>query len=290
LTPDERDDQIAHARIEASLSDGSLSSDCYEDRRCEFYTMLAFPYEDMYVGLLLVFYASYEYNRIGLANQSGPAEIQLVASRDLIDWYRLGDREPFIPKGKIGDFDWGMSWYCSLPIVQNDKLLFYYTGVVHNHGGEKDVQVWQDMKAKVESGALPGLCSIGLATLRRDGFVSLDAGDEPGTVLTKPISWPENGVLHINADASGGEVEVCLCQPDGTPYEGFEHSMPITDDNTDCVVVWPQSESRAFSEHTHGTAAEAPVARGIGNTIRPEAPVRLKIAAKNASIFSFWIT
>ena len=35
-----------------------------------------------------------------------------------------------------------------------------------------------------------------LATLRRDGFVSLDADDKPGRIVTRPLTF-ESGQLHI---------------------------------------------------------------------------------------------
>ena len=55
-----------------------------------------------------------------------------------------------------------------------------------------------------------GESSIGVATLRRDGFVSLDAGDTPGVFVTKPFVWPVGGQFSLNADADGGSVAVTL--------------------------------------------------------------------------------
>ncbi len=51
--------------------------------------------------------------------------------------------------------------------------------------------------------------AVCLAVLRRDGFISLDAGEEPGTLLTKPFVLGGT-TLHVNADAKSGEVAVTL--------------------------------------------------------------------------------
>jgi len=289
LTPDEQDDTMAHQRIEAAVADGSLIHDCREDRRCEFYTMLIVPYEELYIGLLLIFDPSYEFGRIGKNNQPGPGHLQLVASRDLIDWQRLGGRQPFIDRGEPGQFDWAMAWYPCLPIVKDSRLWFYYSGNCTTHAGTRDPQYWENLTARVDRGELPGIGSVGLATLRRDGFVSLDADDRGGCLLTRVFDWPE-GALHLNADARGGEVRISLCQPDGTPYLGCELSDPIVGDQLDAAVRWPQSaSSQAGPLHTHGTATEAGVLDGDEyRRLRPGKKVRLKIHARCARLYSYW--
>ena len=49
--------------------------------------------------------------------------------------------------------------------------------------------------------------NIGLAKLRLDGFISVDAGGKEGVLLTEPFKF-EGDKLVINADATGGEVAV----------------------------------------------------------------------------------
>ena len=292
LTPDDLDDEMAQERIEAALSDGSLTEDCKEDRRCEFYTVLVFPYEDMYIGLLLILDPSYELKRIGKSNQCGPAEMQLVASRDLVDWKRLGERRAFIPRGGPGQFDWAAAWYSSLPIVKGNELWFFYTGscLPHTCGPE----ALERRLSQVESGELPAKSSIGLATLRRDGFISLDAGNRPGYLLTKPFPWPKSSTVHLNTDARAGEVRVSVCQPDGTPYPGYELSEPVTGDMPDAVVKWRgQSDAGGPQElHTHGTTEETGTKPHPDfewhQKLEPGKMARLKIIASNAKLYSYW--
>ncbi len=291
LTPDGQDDEMAHPRIEAALADGSLVRDCMEDRRCEFYSMLVVPYEDMYIGLLMIFDPSYEFHRIDKNNQAGPCHNQLVASRDLIDWQRLGDRQPFIPRGGQFEFDWALANHVSTPIVKDGKLWIYYTGVTGTHAGTRDEANMESLNALMDAGKIPALSSIGLATIRRDGFVSLNAGDEPGYVLTTPISWPEGGSVHLNVDASAGEVTVGVVQPDGTPVPGYGKSLPLTGDLLDGTVIWQgKTDDGVRPLHTHGTVGEAPVGlRTEGNRLKPGDKVRLKISARNAQLYSYWL-
>lgn len=59
--------------------------------------------------------------------------------------------------------------------------------------------------------------SVGLATLRKDGFVY--AAGAKGTMTTKPLTC-RKGTLRINADATGGRVRIDLFKG-GQPVESF---------------------------------------------------------------------
>ena len=71
------------------------------------------------------------------------------------------------------------------PIPVGDKLYIYYGGAASHHdwwafsGGELDTPETEP-GYKVKHG-------LGLATIRKDGFVSLDAGLREGAVCTKPF-------------------------------------------------------------------------------------------------------
>ena len=302
LTPDRLDDEMAIDRIEHALTEGWIQQQNYTDRRCEFYTMAIIPYEDLYIGMLLVFDACYENHRHGGANQQGPGHWQLAASRDLLTWQRLGDREAFIPRGMPDQFDSGLSWYSSLPIVVDDKMWLFYGGNQFGHGSTDEYldQLRQDFAR----GQRPGLGCIGAATLRRDGWVSLDAGDVPGHVLTNTFTWPDESRctsgLHLNADATGGRIYVSICQPDGTPYPAYERSEVVTGDCLDATVRFTQPDevpSPWGGPQTHGTTAETGSDRtGLESyadlpdhwKLRPGLPARIRITARNAKVYSYW--
>lgn len=94
-------------------------------------------------------------------------------------------------------------------------------------------------------GALPGdypeeRQALGLATLRRDGFVSLTAGPEGGALTTRLLRLP-GGRLTLNcATGERGSVAVELRDEAGQPVPGcaLEQCDPIRGDALDFVASW----------------------------------------------------
>ena len=90
----------------------------------------------------------------------------------------------------------------SAPIVRDDELWFYYTGLKY-----------RAEPAQPESGGIGAIC---LAVLRRDGFVSLDAGETSGTITTKPFKW-SGSKLRANVETKEtGELQVDVLDTEGT--------------------------------------------------------------------------
>ena len=123
-------------------------------------------------------------------------------------------------------YDWGMIWPCQGVIEQGDRLHLYYRAdsVLHT--------------------TMPGTWgNFCLATLRKDGFVSLDSPGD-GYMLTKPLACP-GGRLHVNADAGhDGFVRVAVRRGDGVKdgiwLEGwnFADGLPFSGDSVDGVPGW----------------------------------------------------
>ena len=175
---------------------------------------------DIYEGLYLAMVWIY---REGI---DGKINTQLAASRDGFHWTRAGGRATWLKLGDDDGWEGGMVRSVARIIPRGDRLYIYYCGVHGAHTGPKFKKV--ERKHPV--------CT-GLVTQRRDGFVSLDAGGQPGSVLTKAFVLPE-GKLHINADASAGSLELAFCDRSGRPLEGFESSQAISIDTTDSTVRW----------------------------------------------------
>jgi hypothetical protein len=78
----------------------------------------------------------------------------------------------------------------------------------------------------------------GLATLRLDGFVSVDA-TEHGTLTTKPVLFIGD-TLTVNANAAGGSITVEALDPDGNPIDGFSAAQcrRLTTDDVRHVLTW----------------------------------------------------
>lgn len=165
-----------------------LVDDDRDPKDAELYHSTGFPYEGMYLGLLTVFHPS-PLDNIYL-------DLQLISSRDGRAWQRVGDRLPFLPVGRR-DIDWDFGFHSpssGAPIRVGDELWFYYSGRAYRHPVDGQ-------------GREPNKGAIGLATLRLDGFVSLDAGGEEGTLTTQPLRITQAG-LFINAKAKSLRVDV----------------------------------------------------------------------------------
>jgi hypothetical protein len=108
--------------------------------------------------------------------------------------------------------------------------------------------------------------SIGLATLRKDGFASLDAGATAGTILTKPLT-NAGGVLQVNYRAGGGSLKVEVLDEDNNVLPGYGQAdcIALTGDSVSETVAW-------------GTNTALPAAASS---------LSLRFILQNASLYSF---
>ncbi len=112
--------------------------------------------------------------------------------------------------------------------------------------------------------------SIGIATLRRDGFASMDAGERPGTLTTRPIKF-RGEHLFVNFSAPQGELRVEVLTLEGKNYGPFtsEKCVPLRGDSTRQRVVWDGVESLARASNKN---------------------VKLRFTLTNGSLYAFWVT
>ena len=150
-------------------------------------------------------------------------DCQLAWSRDGVDWQRHPQRPLFFDNGPVGTRDWGMLFIGKGLIERDDRLDLYYAAREKLHV------------------PMPGVSHICLASLRKDGFVSVEAPGK-GSLLTRPIECP-GGKLHVNARTGAtGSIRVAIRlgdgDMDGRPPSQSEsaHSAAVTGDRLDCVV------------------------------------------------------
>jgi hypothetical protein len=147
---------------------------------------------------------------------------ELAWSRDGIDFQRLPARDHFIEFGPKGS--WDQSMICASPAWAEvgDEWWFYYAGWNGPHDDPQN-----------RTGA------IGLATLRKEGFISQHAPKSGGVVCTRALRWP-GGDLFINADAHAGELTVRVSDELRKPLKGFDHpDSPIfTGDKVSRQIKW----------------------------------------------------
>jgi hypothetical protein len=201
-----------------------------------------------YAGLYLAVLGVRKSARLG----GDVVDNELVFSRDLLHWQRLGEQRPFLSQGPEGSFDHvSAEGFCV--VEMDDEIRFYYDGnSLHEDG------MWEE---------------IGLATLRRDGFVSLDA-PPPGPyipqeslLLTRPL-WSTGSRLVVNARAAG-YITAELATPDGSVLEHFGHAQcePFTGDSLEHAFSW---QGR----------------RDIGGLF----PLRIRFRMRDAQLFSLQVT
>jgi hypothetical protein len=107
---------------------------------------------------------------------------------------------------------------------------------------------------------------IGLATLRKEGFVSLRGPRDGGVICTRPLRWPGGG-LRVNADASQGELRVRVSDHLRKPLAGFNYDdcKPLKGDGVSQLVAWNEKSAEALKDRT----------------------IRLEFLARNCDLFSF---
>ena len=107
---------------------------------------------------------------------------------------------------------------------------------------------------------------IGLARLRKEGFVSLRGPSGGGVVCTRTLRWP-GGKLLVNASASGGELTVRVSGPDRKVLEGFDHAdcQTFAQDSTAAEIAWNGRSIDALKDQ----------------------PIRLEFFLKNCDLYSF---
>ncbi len=225
----------------------------------QIYGMPAFPYQGMYIGLPWMYRARYfrfgEYSVEKLHEAQSDSvrnmEVQLAWSWDLINWTRPPERNQFIPRGQATDWDRGMIVTACAPVVVGDKLHFYFGGTDRVHD-EKRVQA-----------------SIGLATLRLDGFCSLSSQDSnEGWLITRrePFRKP---MVTINARTQpGGAISAEILDRKNKVVAGFSR---------DQCVVFQGDSVRHILQWSTGSFPE-------GAT---KSDYKIRFWLKNAELFSY---
>jgi len=183
------------------------------------YNHVGFNYGDRYLGFLTYF--SRDLHNPLLT-------IRLLSSRDGDDWDRPETGRPLIDVGDIGEWDRFTNMLTGAPPIRvGDKLYIYYRGLTkrHNPYEGKDFGT--------------GGGGIGLATLRIDGFASLNADYAGGSVMTA-LFITRGKELHVNVKANVGQFQAEVLDEQNFPIPGFtrDDCDPVQADSCDCAVRW----------------------------------------------------
>lgn len=251
---DAQDQEEAKAIIGRHVADPTRQQPVFvhpEEWATDVYNFAVSRYESRYIGFASFFYhtgRAWE-NR----NHDGFHQVQLAVSQDMEHWARVGQRQPFIAPSPLdaGAYDTLQILGPSRPVLHGDELWFYYSGLKHR---------WPPENMTADRNA------ICLATLRRDGFVSLDGGAQGGSVTTQPFTH-DGAHLYLNASAKPGTITCELLDAEGQPLPGFAQAncQPITGNSVRCAVQW-QGQERL-----------------------PTGVLRLRCHLHDARLFSYWV-
>ncbi len=182
----------------------------------QLYNLDAVAYESVMLGLFTIWPGQPR-------DRAKPNYVSLGFSRDGFHWDRP-DHRPFIGVSeKYGDWNWGnvqsAGGGC---LVVGDKLYFYVSA-----------------RAGVKGSGTSGVCTTGLAVLRRDGFASMDAGAAEGTLTTRTVRFSGRHMF-VNVAAAEGELRVEALDEDGKAIAPFTlaNCVPIRADKTLQPVNW----------------------------------------------------
>ncbi|MBL9083481.1 MAG: hypothetical protein JNK76_16815 [Planctomycetales bacterium] len=176
-----------------------------------FYGMPTVRYGGLYWGALWCF------------KMNNDIHTELAWSRDGISYERHPDRPKLIERGPEGSWDDGMA-FGQFPWVEvGDEWHIYYNGWDGPHEARSDVR-------KI---------GVGLAVVRKEGFISMRGPKSGGVLVTRKLIWP-GGDLTVNADASAGELKVRVSDAGRKPLAGFnyEDCTPLTTDGTAQPIRW----------------------------------------------------
>lgn len=212
------------------------------DTHAELYNLDAVAYESILLGLFSVWHGG------SSAGRPKINDVMLGFSRDGFHWHRPC-RQAVIP---VADDTEAWNWANVQSVgggclVVRDRLFFYASG----------------RNAKEDT--------TGLALLRRDGFASMQAGDEEGTLTTRPVRFRGKFVFVNAAIGEGGRLEIEILDREGNVIPQFRKQAcrPVHEDKTLIPVKWNDTESLS------SIAGQ---------------PVRLRFHLKQGALYSFWVS
>nr|WP_281644680.1 hypothetical protein [Bacteroides zoogleoformans] len=183
-------------------------------------------------------------------------EICLGYSRDGFHFSRP-THEPFLANDTTeGAWNWGnMQSIGGVPLIVGDSLYFYTSGRRLNN------IMWDSYT------------STGLAVLRRDVFVSMNAGNEEGFLVTEPLIF-DGSYFFVNANVANKNAELLveLLDENSNVLPGYSRSDCLSlkgKDKTKILVTWKRYKD--VSE--------------LKNKV-----IRVKFYLTQGDIYAFWVS
>ncbi|MDW8038846.1 MAG: hypothetical protein RMI90_12510 [Thermoguttaceae bacterium] len=215
----------------------------------QLYNLDCFPYESLLVGLFSIWQG--DWHSVGKRFQKRN-EVFVGFSRDGFHWDRPWRKPLFGVDERPGAWNWANVQSCGGGcLVVGDHLYFYLSAREQN--------------------AQTGQLTTGLAILRRDGFASMEADQQEGFLITRPVRF-DGKYLFVNLQT--GEEGYLLAEvldEKGLPIAPFlkTNCEPIRGDKTLTSVHWKGVEDLS------ALAGRA---------------VRFRFFLRNGSLYAFWVS
>jgi hypothetical protein len=201
----------------------------YHNLDDQFYAIAYFRMGRYHCGLMPVFHTV-----------ENTKDTELVYSHDGVQWHHYSRGPWVVPRGGQGAWDEFQIDTVVPPLRVGDRHFIYYSGSDFHHdwafvGKNQGLDI---PEADLQANELNE--GLGLATLRADGFVSLDAGLRDGIICTRPF-FSTGQKLIINARCGEkGHIDVEITDPLETPWNGFtrEDCDSFHGDEVEHVVTW----------------------------------------------------
>lgn len=203
------------------------------------YGMTVSQFGNNYIGLM------YSYKNPG----DETIDVQLCISHDNNKWNRVANQKTFLPLGEANSWDDGMI-FCAPMFNHGNETLIYYSGWDNSHNSKKTRR-----------------SGIGLASLRLNGFISLDAGQKMGIITTHSM-LNAMGPLFVNLSTAGGSLRAELLDAEEKPIPGFTLD--------DCIAIESNDITQLIQWRKHSKLPET------------KKPLRIRFHLINASLYGFY--
>ncbi|AKJ65366.1 glycosyl hydrolase family 32 [Kiritimatiella glycovorans] len=222
----------------------------------QLYNLDAVAYESLMLGFFQIWRGPHNHQCEGAPKIT---ELNFAYSRDGFHWHRPDRTTAIRAEREAGNWDRGyVQSLGNICVVRGDELWFYYTGFAGNED-------------RAGEGGMYDNGAMGIAKLRRDGFVSMDAGEVPATLTTRPVRFDEGCRLFVNADVPEGDVRAEILDAGGEPIPPFTlaNSEAFRGDETLREMTWAGAEDF--------------------RALRGQA-VRFRFTVTDGALYAFWVS
>ena len=227
------------------------------------YNVDAVPYESIMVGLFKIL-CGHGNGDSAKAGMPKTTSIHFGYSRDGFHFMRP-DRTPAIDGSGWGSGAWDSGYLGNISsgfTIKDERIWIFYVGA-------RGDATQNDPPRCMNANGMHCNFSVGLATLRRDGFAGMVA-DGLGSIATRPVKF-SGAHLFVNADARFGDLTAEVLDEDGKPYAGYSAADCAglsREDATKKAIVWSGGDLSRFAGR----------------------PVRFRFNLHTTTLFSFWVS